>query len=125
LENNLSSSKTLKKRKTTTIAQLGQSHTTTAIMRHTTGTIDRYIRNIRAMNKGTAYQYYLRLSNFQEFVISIYKYDTIDNIITKTKEGLEDPYDILSGYVNYLQTSYNISVSTLKTRVSFHDRTGS
>ena len=116
MENNLSS-KTLKKTKTTTIVQLGQSHTTTTIMRHNTGTIDRYIRNIRAMNKGTAYQYYLRLSNFQEFVISTHKNNTLDNIITKINEGLEDPYDILSGYVTYLQTSYNISASTLKTRI--------
>ena len=112
------SSKSLEKTKTRTMTQLTQSNSTPTTIRHSIGTaMDRYIRNIRAMNKRTAYEYYLRLSNFQDYVISTYKTNTLDNIITKTKEGSEDPYDILSGYVNYLQTSYNISASTLKSRI--------
>ncbi|HET7390665.1 MAG TPA: tyrosine-type recombinase/integrase, partial [Nitrososphaeraceae archaeon] len=77
----------------------------------------KYIRSISAMNKRTAYEYYLRLTNFQEFVISSYKTTTLDNIITKINEGTEDAYDILNGYVSYLQTNYNISAHTIKTRI--------
>src|SRR6187200_1737873 len=95
------SSKSLEKTKTRTMTQLTQSNSTPTTIRHSIGTaMDRYIRNIRAMNKRTAYEYYLRLSNFQDYVISTYKTNTLDNIITKRKEGSEDPYDILSGYVN-------------------------
>jgi hypothetical protein len=117
---NKSSLKRLEKAETRAIAQLSQSSsiTDTSTIRHPTGTaIDKYIRNIGAMNKRTAYKYYLRLSNFQDYLISTCKTDTLDSIITKTKEGSEDPYDILSGYVNYMQTSYNISASTLKSRI--------
>ncbi|MGB8938242.1 MAG: site-specific integrase [Candidatus Nitrosopolaris sp.] len=77
--------------------------------------MDKYIRNIRAMNKATAYEYFLRLNNFQEFVVRSYK-TTVDSLITKLKED-EDPYDILSSYVIYLQTTFNISISTLKARI--------
>jgi hypothetical protein len=77
---------------------------------HPESIMDRYIRNIRAMNKATAYEYFLRLNNFQEFVANTYE-ATIDDLVTKIKEGSEDPYDILSSYVIYLQTSYNISIS--------------
>jgi integrase len=114
------SSNSLEKTKTRTMTQLTQSNSTptTTTIRHSIGTaMDRYIRNIRAMNKRTAYEYYLRLYNFQDYVISTYKTNTLDGIITKTKEGSEDPYDILSGYVNYLKTNYNISASTLKSRI--------
>ncbi|MFL6434797.1 MAG: tyrosine-type recombinase/integrase, partial [Nitrososphaeraceae archaeon] len=86
--------------------------------------LDKYIKNIRAMNKRTAHEYYLRLISFQDFVINRYKAKneneaktTLDNIITRINEGSEDPYEILSGYVVYLQTSYNISTLTLKQRV--------
>ncbi|MFL6338805.1 MAG: hypothetical protein ACJ718_06850, partial [Nitrososphaeraceae archaeon] len=61
--------------------------------------LDRYIRNIRTMNKKTAHEYYIRLINFQNFVIGRYKTKNgaerktiLDNIITRINEGLEDPY---------------------------------
>jgi integrase len=54
--------------------------------------------------------------NFRHFIICSYK-TTLDNIIIKINKGSEDPYDILNGYVTYLQTAYNISASTLKERV--------
>jgi integrase len=82
----------------------------------TTTRMDKYIRNMRAMNKRTAYEYYLRLNNFQEFVTSTYK-TTLDNIIARIYEGAEDPYDILNSYVSFLQTNYNISAYTIKTRI--------
>jgi integrase len=78
--------------------------------------LDKYIKNIGAMNKTTAYEYYLRLTSFQDFVTNTYK-ATLDNIITRINQSSEDPYDILSGYVTYLQTSCNISTLTLKTRI--------
>ena len=67
--------------KTTTTQEEVQSNS----LRHTeergTTRMDKYIRNMRAMNKRTAYEYNLRLTNFQEFVTNTYK-TTLDNIIT-------------------------------------------
>jgi len=83
--------------------------------------LDRYIRSIRIMNKKTAHEYYIRLNNFQNFVIGKYKTKDavkrktiLDNIITRINEGLEDPYEILNDYVSHLQTNHNISALTLK-----------
>ena len=59
------------------------------------------------MNRRTAYEYYTRLTGFQNFLIKSYN-ATLDDIIRKINDGSEDPYDILSGYVTYLQTSYDI-----------------
>jgi hypothetical protein len=50
------------------------------------------------MNRRTAYEYYTRLTGFQDFLINNYN-ATLDDIITKINQGSEDPYDILSGYV--------------------------
>jgi integrase len=69
------------------------------------------------MNKSTASEYWFRLRTFADFVSHDYGNTTLDKIIIKLREGSEDPYDILSGYVSYLQTSCNISASTLKTRI--------
>ncbi|HEY6885418.1 MAG TPA: site-specific integrase, partial [Nitrososphaeraceae archaeon] len=86
--------------------------------------LNKYIRNIRTMNKRTAHEYYLRLTSFQDFVISRSQAKTkfptklaLDNIITQINKGSDDPYEILSDYVSYLQTNYNISTLTLKHRV--------
>lgn len=38
-------------------------------------------------------------------------------IFAQMKQGVLDPYDILSKYSGYLQSSYNISTLTLKNRV--------
>ena len=75
------------------------------------------------MNKRTAHEYYLRLTSFQNFVIdrSEAKNKTklpaklaLDNIITQINKGSDDPYEILSDYVNYLQTNYNITCHNSK-----------
>ncbi len=68
------------------------------------------------MNKATAYEYYFRLMTYQNFIASDYK-TTVDDLIIGIKEGHEDPYDILSNYIVYLQNSCKISPSTLKARV--------
>src|SRR5215475_5299061 len=70
--------------------------------------VDKYMRNIRAMNKSTAYEYYFRLKNFQNFVANDYM-TTLDNLIMKIREGRKDPYDILSNYVIYLRNNSGIS----------------
>jgi hypothetical protein len=70
--------------------------------------LDKYVKNICAMSGRTAHEYYRRLVNFQDFVISRYKTriktknetgTTLDNILVKINEGSEDPYGILSDYV--------------------------
>jgi hypothetical protein len=95
---------------TTTTGHCEEKGTATAL--------DKYIKSIRAMNKRTAREYYLRLISFQDFVISRYKTKiTLDNIITRINEGSEDLYEILNDYVSYLQINHNISTLTLKQRV--------
>jgi integrase len=84
--------------------------------------LDKYIRSISAMNKRTAREYYLRLLGFQEFAYNRYSTNnqteaTLDNITANIKEGSEDVYEILSDFVSYLQTKYNISALTLKQKV--------
>jgi hypothetical protein len=86
--------------------------------------LDRYVKSIRIMNKKTAHEYYIRLINFQNFVIGRYKTKNgverktiLDNIITRINEGLEDPYGILNDYISHLQANHNISALTLKNYV--------
>jgi integrase len=105
-------SNTLEKAKTTPVKSVVLTANTS--INHSTA-LHKYINNIRAMNKRTAKEYYLILNNFELFVISKYK-TTLDDIITDIKQDL-DPYDILSEYVAYLQTGYNISTFTLKNRI--------
>ena len=57
--------------------------------------LEKYIRNVGAMNRKTAREYYLRLTSFQNFVTNSYK-TTLDSIITTINQGSEDPYEILS-----------------------------
>ncbi|MGA9152648.1 MAG: site-specific integrase [Candidatus Nitrosopolaris sp.] len=78
--------------------------------------LDKYIRNIRAMNRRSAYEYYGRLMTFQDFIRNDYKF-TLDNLIIELQNVREDPYDVLSYYILYLQSHYNISSGTLKGRI--------
>ena len=68
------------------------------------------------MSKSTANEYHGRLNNFSNFVLKEYK-TSVDSIISKIKEGVEDPYDVLSSYIAYLQDTSSISTFTLKQRV--------
>jgi integrase len=86
--------------------------------------LDKYIKSIYAMNKRTAREYHLRLTNFRDFVINRYKSKTMNkpwtalhDVIANAKQGSEDAYEILGDYVNYLQTNHNISTLTIKQRV--------
>jgi integrase len=67
------------------------------------------------MNKQTANEYYVRLSNFERFLLSRYEKD-IDTFVKELKEGKFDTYETLSDYCLYLQ-NFNIYTSTLKQRV--------
>jgi hypothetical protein len=78
--------------------------------------LNKYIRNIAAMNRKTAYEYYFRLTGFQDFLTNSYNAN-LDDIVQKINDGSENPYDILSDYVTYLRTNYNISTLTIKTRI--------
>jgi integrase len=68
------------------------------------------------MNKRTAYEYYIRLMNFQNFITIDCK-TTLDNLIIRIREEHEDPYDVLSNYIVYLQNHHHISSGTLKARI--------
>ena len=114
-----SSLKTIERTKTATSATKPLTRMTCDIpvsQSNESKTLYKYIRNVGSMNKQTAYEYYIRLSTFQDFVINNYKLN-LDDITINLNDCLEDPYEILSGYVNYLQTSYNVSARTLKTRI--------
>jgi hypothetical protein len=73
-------------------------------------TVDNYIKSIKIMNKSTSYEYFLRLNSFIEFIKNEFDGSLgIDDLLTRIKQGLLDPYDILSKYSGYLQNSCNIS----------------
>jgi integrase len=78
--------------------------------------LDKYIRNISTMNKRSAYEYYTRLTTFQDSIMSDYNI-TLDNLVLELRDGHYDQYDVLSNYIVYLQNRYNISSVTLKGRV--------
>ena len=69
------------------------------------------------MNTQTANEYYVRLLNFEKFLLYHYGNNmSIDKFVNGLKEGKFDTYEALSNYCIYLQDS-NIHTSTLKQRV--------
>jgi hypothetical protein len=81
-------------------------------------TIDNYIKSIRIMNKRTAYEYLTRLNSFNAFIKNEFGGTlNANDLLAEIKQGVLDPYDILTKYSGYLQSSYNISTPTLKNRV--------
>jgi hypothetical protein len=75
------------------------------------------------MNKSTANQYQTRLNSFSNYVDKEYsKTVSIDDLIERIREGTEDPFDILNGYVGFLKQKdknprTSLSPVTLKSRV--------
>jgi integrase len=80
----------------------------------------KYIINVQHANKGTAAQYEYRLSKFEEYVVTASEEEkqqqrqqqtnqelvTLDDVINELKNGDNnkiDPYDLLSGFVAYLE----------------------
>ena len=80
--------------------------------------IDSYIKSIKIMSKGTSHEYLARLNSFNAFIKNEFSGTlNVNDLVTKIKQGVLDPYDVLSKYSGYLQSSYNISTTTLKGRV--------
>jgi hypothetical protein len=80
--------------------------------------IDSYIKNIRIMSKGTSHEYLTRLNSFNTFIKNEFDDSlTVNDLLTKIKQGQIDTYDVLSKFSGYLQSSYNITTLTLKQRV--------
>ena len=74
-----------------------------------------YLRSVQMMNQNTADTYFVRLRNFERFVLK--KYDlNLDSLVSKLTQKLSDPYEILTSYCINLQ-SQNVSTLTLKHRV--------
>ena len=91
--------------------------------RNVTNAISKYIKNVGAMNKTTANQYQTRLNSFSNYVAKEYsKTVSIDDLIKRIREGTEDPFDILNGYIGFLKQKdknprTSLSPVTLKSRV--------
>jgi integrase len=68
------------------------------------------------MSLSTAKEYLSRLNNYKTFLAKKYDGLTIDDLVSRIKDGIQDSYDILSEYSAYLR-NLGISISTLKERV--------
>ncbi|MGA8082427.1 MAG: tyrosine-type recombinase/integrase [Candidatus Nitrosopolaris sp.] len=75
--------------------------------------ITKYITNINAMSKSTARAYHFRLQQFARFTSKEYDM-SVDNLVNQIRDGSQVPYDVLSGFISYLQNNNNISSLTLK-----------
>lgn len=70
------------------------------------------------MSNGTSYEYLTRLNSFNAFIKNEFGSRlNVDDLVADIKQGELDPYDVLSKFSGYLQSSYNISALTLKQRV--------
>ena len=78
--------------------------------------LSKYIKSVSMMNASSGREYRFRLHSLVTFAMMEYKL-TLDDLIKAIKEGLYDPYDVLSNYVAYLQANNTISTLTLKHRV--------
>jgi integrase len=80
--------------------------------------IDNYIQGISIMSKGTSHEYLTRLKSFDAFIKNEFGGKlNVNDLVTRIKQAQIDPYDILSKFSGYLQSSYNITTLTLKQRV--------
>jgi site-specific recombinase XerD len=69
------------------------------------------------MSKSTAYVYRARLNDFRGFITKDFGNNlSIDDLLSKIKNGNENPYDTLNGYAAYL-TNRNVSALTLKQHI--------
>ena len=107
--------------KTTTTATTTTTGTTTTNNKRIRSLyLAKYIRNVQQANKGTAAQYEYRLSKFEEYVVKASEEErqqerqqqknheliTLDGVINELRNGDNnkiDPYDLLSGFVAYLE----------------------
>jgi integrase len=78
--------------------------------------ITSYVTNIDGSNHASAKVYQLRLKSFDSFSSQNYN-TTTDNLINSIKQGRQDPYQVLSGFVSYLQRNHSLSPTTLKQHI--------
>ena len=105
--------KTLKTKTRIAATKISNNNNSAAPSAITSDTITKYLINISAMSKSTAFRYRLRLGNFDRFVYKVYE-TNVDNLMQKIKKCSTDPYDVLSNFIAYLQDNNNISTLTLK-----------
>ena len=66
--------------------------------------VDNYIKSIRIMSKGTSHEYLTRLNSFNAFIKNEFGNRlSVDDLVTKIKEGELDAYGVLSKFSGYLQ----------------------
>jgi hypothetical protein len=117
--------KDAKKIKTTTTATIMPTTTTTNNKRIGSQYVAKYIRNVQQANEATAAQYEYRLLKFEKYIATAYKEErqeqqdqeliiiiTPDDVINELKKNGNDnkinPYDLLSGFVAYLEEEEGI-----------------
>ena len=65
--------------------------------------VDNYIKSIRIMSKGTSHEYLTRLNGFNAFIKNEFGNRlSVDDLVTKIKEGEIDAYGVLSKFSGYL-----------------------
>jgi hypothetical protein len=79
--------------------------------------ITKYLNTIRAMSYSTSREYQKRLRSFDNFIMATYN-RSIDILISRVVDNYENPYNVLSGYVSYLQANHGLSTLTLKQHVT-------
>jgi hypothetical protein len=115
--------------------------TTTSNRRIRSPCLAKYIKNIQQANEGTAAQYECRLSKFEKYIVVAseeqqqqqnQELTTLDQVIDELKRSSNnkiDPYDLLSGFVSYLQEEESIEnpntiryfVITARNFLEYHD----
>ena len=75
-----------------------------------------YYDNVQQMNKRTAREYLKRLRSFSAYVQEKYGC-IIDVLIKRLVRGELNPYEVLSGYVSFLNRQGTVSELSLKQRV--------
>jgi integrase len=104
----------------------------------------KYIKNIQQANKKTAIEYQYRLSRFERYILAVFEQRqeqqnqepkitiiSLDQLIDELKRSSNkiDPYDLLSGFVAYLQEEQDIEnpntirhfVITARNFLEYHD----
>jgi integrase len=131
----------LKTTATTTITAAATNRKPTSLC------LTKYIKNIQQANKRTALEYEYRLSKFEKYIVTyqqqyeqqqnqdrkrktmITSLDQVIEELKKSSSNIIDPYDLLSGFVAYIQEEQGIEnpntirsfVTTARNFLEYHD----
>jgi integrase len=100
--------------------------------------LTKYIKNIQQANERTAVEYQYRLSKFEKYIVASQQQQqrnqeltTLDQVIDELKRSSKtiDPYDLLSGFVAYLQEEESMKnpntirycIITARNFLEYHD----